>query len=396
MEKQAANTINIFIKFQDELVETMENPATKIDDAGTITTYRVAKFGENQTSHTVTFNSSEMKASCNYQMFEYSGIICWHVLAVFRAKNVLTLPPYYVLKRWTRNAKTGVPLDERATQLPCSSPDSTTVRYNSLRQEAIKTIPLRVCNDNTPHTFQVKPANGKGKAVQHQSKLLETIFSLTSKPLAKLATRISELYENFSQKHEMHSWTERFRLWLEELSVFKKSLLHNENALDEQIGVNQVPNEELPIWLAAQRAVTRYEGILSPVGLRERLLRGLLSWIGLIPLKSETSFQVENDSDSAEPYLRLTFFIKDITHPARTSLEELILLYTEENSKSNRYCKPVYITTDQGEMQHQHKLIILYATQTGNALDAAERLARETELPTVQRISIQMISIKPP
>ncbi|KAI5432042.1 hypothetical protein KIW84_035975 [Lathyrus oleraceus] len=286
----------------------MANPATKIDDAGTITTYRVAKFGENQTSHTVTFNSSEMKAGCSYQMFEYSGIICRHVLAVFRAKNVLTLLPYYVLKRWTRNAKTGVPLDKRASQLPCSSHDSTTVRYNNLRQEAIKTIPLRVCNDSTPHTFQVKLTNGKGKVVQHQSKLLETIFSLTSKPLAKLATRISELYENFSQKHEMHSWTERFRLWLKELSVFKKSLLHNGNALDEQIGVNQVPNEELPIWLAAQRAVTRYEGILSPVGLRERLLRGLLSWIRLIPLKSETSFQVENDGDSAEPYLRLTFF----------------------------------------------------------------------------------------
>ncbi|KAI5432522.1 protein FAR1-RELATED SEQUENCE 9 [Lathyrus oleraceus] len=142
MEKQAATlyTRKIFIKFQDELVETMANPATKIDDAGTITTYRVAKFGENQTSHTVTFNSSEMKAGCSCQMFEYSGIICRHVLAVFRAKNVLTLPPYYVLKRWTRNAKTGVLLDERASQLPCSSRDSTTVRYNSLRQEAIKYV----------------------------------------------------------------------------------------------------------------------------------------------------------------------------------------------------------------------------------------------------------------
>ena len=151
MEKQAANTRKIFIKFQDELIETMVNPATKIDDAGIITTYRVAKFGENQTSHTVTFNSSEMKAGCSYQMFEYSGIICWHVLAVFRAKNVLTLPPYYVLKRWTRNAKTGVPLDERATQLPCSSPDSTTVRYNSLRQEAIKYVEEGVESVQTHH-----------------------------------------------------------------------------------------------------------------------------------------------------------------------------------------------------------------------------------------------------
>lgn len=47
----------------------------------------------------------------------------------------------------------------------------------------------------------------------------------------------------------------------------------------------------------------------------------------------------------------------------------------------------VNLIVDQGEMQRQHKLLMRYATQTGNALDAAEHLARETELPTIQRIS---------
>ncbi|KDP47039.1 hypothetical protein JCGZ_10766 [Jatropha curcas] len=142
MEKQAANlyTRKIFMKFQEELVETLANPATKIDDSGSITTYRVAKFGEEHKAHTVSFNSFEMKASCSCQMFEYTGIICRHVLAVFRAKNVLTLPPQYVLKRWTRNAKTGAVLDERASELPNNSRESLTVRYNNLRQEAIKYV----------------------------------------------------------------------------------------------------------------------------------------------------------------------------------------------------------------------------------------------------------------
>ena len=142
MEKQAANlyTRTIFMKFQEELVETLANPATKIDDSGTVTTYRVAKFGEDNKAHTVTFNSFEMKASCSCQMFEYSGIICRHVLAVFRAKNVLTLPAQYILKRWTRNAKSGAVLDEHAAELPNSSRESLTVRYNNLRQEAIKYV----------------------------------------------------------------------------------------------------------------------------------------------------------------------------------------------------------------------------------------------------------------
>ncbi|XVE66457.1 hypothetical protein DITRI_Ditri08aG0081100 [Diplodiscus trichospermus] len=142
MEKQAASlyTRRIFMKFQEELVETLANPATKIDGSGTVTTYRVAKFGEDHKAHTVSFNSCEMKASCSCQMFENSGIICRHILAVFRAKNVLTLPSQYVLKRWTRNAKSGAVLEERGFEFPNNSQESVTVRYNTLRQEAIKYV----------------------------------------------------------------------------------------------------------------------------------------------------------------------------------------------------------------------------------------------------------------
>ncbi|KAF7841641.1 protein FAR1-RELATED SEQUENCE 9 [Senna tora] len=142
MEKQAANlyTRKIFMKFQEELVETLANTATKTDDSGALITYRVAKFGESHKAHIVTFNSFEMKASCSCQMFEYSGIICRHILAVFRTKNVLTLPPHYVLKRWTRNSKTGALLDEHASEYTSNSRESLTVRYNNLRQEAIKYV----------------------------------------------------------------------------------------------------------------------------------------------------------------------------------------------------------------------------------------------------------------
>lgn len=142
MEKQAANlyTRRIFMKFQEELVETLANPATKIEDSGMITAYRVAKFGEELKAHTVRFNAFEMKASCSCQMFEFSGIICRHILSVFRAKNVLTLPSEYLLKRWTRNAKGGGVVDEQALELPNNSQESLTVRYNNLRQEAIKFV----------------------------------------------------------------------------------------------------------------------------------------------------------------------------------------------------------------------------------------------------------------
>ncbi|KAJ6411833.1 hypothetical protein OIU84_004994 [Salix udensis] len=142
MEKQAANlyTRRIFMKFQEELVETLAYLATVVDDTGSAITYQVAKFGEDHKVHHVRFNAFEKSASCSCQMFEFSGIICRHILAVFRVKNVLTLPSNYILKRWTRNAKSGVVLDEHTLGLPCNTQESLAARSENLRQEAIRYV----------------------------------------------------------------------------------------------------------------------------------------------------------------------------------------------------------------------------------------------------------------
>lgn len=142
MEKQVANlyTRIAFNKFQEELVETLANPATKLEDSGSVTTYRVAKFGDEQKACIVRFNPFEMKAVCSCHMFEFSGIICRHTLSVFRAKNVLTLPSQYILKRWTRDARRGGVMEEYVRELPNNSSDSLIVRYNNLRHHAIKFV----------------------------------------------------------------------------------------------------------------------------------------------------------------------------------------------------------------------------------------------------------------
>ncbi|KAF8377964.1 hypothetical protein HHK36_031353 [Tetracentron sinense] len=142
MEKQAAElyTRNLFMKFQEELVETLTFMATKVEDDGAITTYRVAKFGEDHKAYFVRLNVLEMSASCSCQMFQFSGLLCRHVLTVFRVTNVLTLPSHCVLKRWTRNAKSSVILEERASDLLNSCRESLTVRYNNLRHEALKYV----------------------------------------------------------------------------------------------------------------------------------------------------------------------------------------------------------------------------------------------------------------
>lgn len=142
MEKQASElyTRKLFIRFQEELVGTLTFMASKVEDDGEITTYQVAKFGEDHKAYHVKFNVLEMRATCSCQMFEFSGLLCRHVLAVFRVTNVLTLPTLYILKRWTRNAKSSIILEERASDMFSSYLESHTVRYNTLRHEAFKFV----------------------------------------------------------------------------------------------------------------------------------------------------------------------------------------------------------------------------------------------------------------
>lgn len=137
MEKQAANlyTRKIFAKFQEELVETFVYTANRIDGDGATSTYRVAKFEDDHKAYTVTLNVTDMRASCSCLMFEYSGILCRHILTVFTVTNVLTLPSHYILKRWTRNAKSMVASDEHVAD---HAQESMASSYNHLCQEGIR------------------------------------------------------------------------------------------------------------------------------------------------------------------------------------------------------------------------------------------------------------------
>lgn len=142
MEKQAGDlyTRKLFMKFQEELVETLTFLATKVEDEEAGSLYQVAKFGETHRAYFVKFYVHEMKAFCSCQMFEFSGLLCGHILTVFRVTNVLTLPSHYILKRWTRNAKSDVILEERASNSLNRSQESLTVRYNNLRHEALNYV----------------------------------------------------------------------------------------------------------------------------------------------------------------------------------------------------------------------------------------------------------------
>lgn len=99
----------------------------------------------------------------------------------------------------------------------------------------------------------------------------------------------------------------RIKLWLEELSLFQQSYFSNEQSSNDLSSVDQFSDSELPIWLAAQKAVSRYEGLLSPIGPRERLFKKLLTWSGLAPPAPKIPVPPETNNNASDPYLRFAW-----------------------------------------------------------------------------------------
>ncbi|KAL5719347.1 hypothetical protein ACHQM5_012139 [Ranunculus cassubicifolius] len=191
-----------------------------------------------------------------------------------------------------------------------------------------------------------------------QSKLLQRVIFSFSKPLGKLGLLIKEVLKSVSQTKDLQVWVARVKLQMEEL-------FPQQSYFDDDTVSNQQSVSDLPLWLAAQKAVPRYEGFLSSVGPRGRLLRKLLTWTGLIPSTPKTSFELDIDSTTSEHYMRPNFLsrisLADIWKPAtmercgndilkmlKTSIsilfsqstlqepafQELILLYNEEKTIS--------------------------------------------------------------
>ncbi|XP_022722975.1 protein FAR1-RELATED SEQUENCE 7-like isoform X2 [Durio zibethinus] len=98
-------TFTIFKIFQDELLQSYSYIGIKTYEEGTISRYLVKWSGNENDKHAVTFSSVNLSVNCSCQMFEFEGILCRHILKVFKLLDIRELPPQYILCRWMRNAE---------------------------------------------------------------------------------------------------------------------------------------------------------------------------------------------------------------------------------------------------------------------------------------------------
>ncbi|XP_047951611.1 protein FAR1-RELATED SEQUENCE 3-like [Salvia hispanica] len=94
----------------------------------------------------VTYYPNTKMIHCSCRRFEMVGLICCHSVKVFDVLDVKLLPENYILKRWTREARTGVVHDLIGNEVEEDSKLQSTERYRRLCQ-----VLIRLANEASIH-----------------------------------------------------------------------------------------------------------------------------------------------------------------------------------------------------------------------------------------------------
>ena len=86
----------------------------------------------------VFYDTVDKTFSCSCRKFEIIGILCCHILKVFDSLNVKTILDMYILKRWTREAKSRCILDNRRINVEEDVTLIATQRYRRLCPKLVR------------------------------------------------------------------------------------------------------------------------------------------------------------------------------------------------------------------------------------------------------------------
>lgn len=133
-EKQLSTvyTHTIFKKFQVEVLGVVGCHPKKESEDGTTTTFRVQDC-EKDEYFMVTWNETKSEVSCFCRLFEYKGFLCRHAMIVLQICGLSSIPSHYILKRWTKDAKSRLSKVEGTEMI-----QTRVQRYNDLCKQAIE------------------------------------------------------------------------------------------------------------------------------------------------------------------------------------------------------------------------------------------------------------------
>ncbi|KAF1867120.1 hypothetical protein Lal_00049548 [Lupinus albus] len=99
-------TPSVFKMIQFEVSIAYDSSMHVFYEAENIIEYKVIPY-KKQFQHTVKYDINSSVVTCSCKKFEFSGILCSHAFKVLSSRNIVKIAEMYILKRWTKDAKSG-------------------------------------------------------------------------------------------------------------------------------------------------------------------------------------------------------------------------------------------------------------------------------------------------
>ncbi|VFQ93994.1 unnamed protein product [Cuscuta campestris] len=98
-------TIDAYMLFEKEFIKSLSLKHEIRHSDGSSLRYLVYVPTDSVFPYFVLYDTSTDSASCTCKHFEEAGILCSHILRIYHIHCVENIPSCYILKRWSRNAK---------------------------------------------------------------------------------------------------------------------------------------------------------------------------------------------------------------------------------------------------------------------------------------------------
>lgn len=126
-------TLALFRDFEKEFIKCVSASSNIVEVIDPTTVYDVESIGDGP-SNRVIYDYTTKIIKCNCMKFEECGILCYHCLRIMHINSVQNIPDAYILKRWTKLAKSQVRDMLKSQIREKENNDSITWRNDMLRK----------------------------------------------------------------------------------------------------------------------------------------------------------------------------------------------------------------------------------------------------------------------
>ncbi|PIN11928.1 hypothetical protein CDL12_15471 [Handroanthus impetiginosus] len=148
-----AYTPKAFEVFQREYEKSLNVVINKCGERDSRFDYKAKTYGKSR-DFLVIYNSLDGTVSCNCMKFEHVGFLCSHALKVLDNQNIKVVPSYYILKRWTKDARI-LPAGENHGYTEDNNRKIIASRYKDLCRNIIK-ISARAAESDPAFEFAAR------------------------------------------------------------------------------------------------------------------------------------------------------------------------------------------------------------------------------------------------